>query len=61
MEQLIVVIILILRIFGAIYCSDKAGKLNRSKGGWGFFGFISPIVAIIWIQFKKPKVDWEKK
>lgn len=59
MNPVAALIVIALRIFGAWYCSDKAGKLNRNQGGWGFFGFISPILALIWIQFMKPKVDWE--
>ena len=50
---------LILRIVGAVVCSNKAKELNRSTGGWGFFGFISPIVAMIWIQFMKPIMVWD--
>jgi len=49
----------ILRIVGAVVCSNKAKKLNRSTGVWGFFGFISPIIAMIWIQFMKPIMVWE--
>jgi hypothetical protein len=43
-----------LRIVGAVVCSKKAKELNRNNGGWGFFGFISPIVALIWIHCLKP-------
>ncbi len=50
---------LVLRIVGAVVCSNKAKELNRSTGGWGFFGFISPIVAMIWIQFMKPIMVWD--
>jgi len=50
---------LVLRIVGAVVCSNKAKKLNRSTGGWGFFGFISPIIAMIWIQFMKPIMVWD--
>lgn len=50
---------LVLRIVGAIVCSNKAKELNRGTGGWGFFGFISPIVAMIWIQFMKPIMVWD--
>ena len=51
---------LILRIVGAVVCSNKARELNRNTSGWGFFGFISPILAMIWIQFMKPVMVWEK-
>jgi len=50
---------LVLRIVGVIVCSDKAKELNRSTGGWGFFGFVSPILAMIWIQFMKPVMVWD--
>ena len=59
-QGIVVILILGLRIVGAFYCSNKAGELNRSKGGWGFFGFIMPILAMIWIQFMKPVTTWEK-
>jgi hypothetical protein len=53
-------IFIVLRIMITIYCVNKAGRLNRSEGGWGLFGFFLPIVAIIWIQFMKPIIDWEE-
>ena len=49
-----------LRIVGAIVCSSKASSLNRSSGTWGVLGFCFPIIAMIWIQFMKPIVDWRK-
>ena len=49
------VVLLVVRIVITIYCVNKAGELNRSKGGWGIFGFFLPIIALIWIQFMKPK------
>jgi hypothetical protein len=60
MEALPLIISLAFRIFGAWYCSNKAEKLNRSAGGWGFFGFVLPLLAIIWIQFMKPVMLWDK-
>jgi len=60
MEALGPILIIGLRILGVIVCSNKAGELNRSKGGWGFFGFISPILAMIWIQFMKPVMKWDE-
>jgi hypothetical protein len=48
-------ILLIVRIIITIYCVNKAGELKRNKVGWGLFGFFLPIVALIWIQFIKPK------
>ena len=54
------IISLLLRIVGAGYCSSKAKELNRSQGGWGFFGFATPILAMIWISFMKPHTSWEE-
>ncbi|KEZ93557.1 hypothetical protein [Nonlabens ulvanivorans] len=59
-EGIIVIIQLVLRIVGAVVCSNKAKELNRSAGGWGFFGFISPILAMIWIHFMKPIMKWDE-
>jgi hypothetical protein len=49
----------ILRIIGAMVCYNKAKELNRSSGGWAFFRFALPILAMIWVQFMKPVVDWQ--
>lgn len=49
-----IVVLLILRIAMVSYCVEKAGNLNRNKTEWGIFGFIFPLVALIWIQFMKP-------
>ncbi|MFT5213131.1 MAG: hypothetical protein ACI9WV_000847 [Patiriisocius sp.] len=59
MDALVTIIIIGLRVVGVIVCSNKAGELNRSKGSWGFFGFISPIIAMIWIHNIKPVTSWE--
>lgn len=59
-QGVVVILILILRIVGVLVCVNKAKELNRSTGGWGFFGFISPILAMIWIQFMKPVTTWDK-
>lgn len=50
----------ILRIVGAIVCSNKAKELNRNSRSWGFFGFIFPIIAMIWINCIKPVTSWDK-
>lgn len=55
----IFLLVLIFRIIGVIVCVNKAKELNRSTGGWGFFGFIMPLIAIIWIQFMKPVTIWD--
>ena len=57
-EPGLLIISLILRLVGIIVCVNKAKELNRSQGGWGFFGFIMPIVAMIWVHCIKPKVVW---
>lgn len=59
-EGIVVIIQLILRIVGAVVCVNKAKELNRSTGGWGFFGFVMPIIAMIWIHFMKPVMKWEE-
>ena len=60
MEPGVALLVLGIRIVGVVYCSNKAGDLNRSKGGWGFFGFMMPILAMIWISFMKPVMVWDK-
>ncbi|MFP4846083.1 hypothetical protein [Winogradskyella sp. PE311] len=55
-----VIVVLILRIVGVMVCVNKAKELNRSTGGWGFFGFISPIIAMIWIHCMKPITVWDE-
>ena len=59
MEALIPFIGLILRIWITVYCVRRAERLNRSQFGWGIFAFFIPLVAVIWIQFMKPIIDWE--
>lgn len=61
MEAVTPILLIVLRIVGVIVCSNKAGELNRSKGGWGFFGFVSPIIAMIWINCMKPIMSFEKE
>jgi hypothetical protein len=60
-RMILVIFSLLLKIVGAVVCSNKAKELNRSTGGWGFFGFISPIIAMIWIHCMKPNIEWDKK
>lgn len=59
MDETTVIIQLILRIVGTVVCVNKASSLNRSTGGWGFFGFVMPIVAMIWIHCMKPVMTWD--
>ena len=51
---------LILRIIGVLVCVNKAKELNRDTGGWGFFGFALPIIAMIWIYCLKPVMKWDE-
>ena len=60
-SPVLLMIQLILRIVGILVCVNKAKELNRSEGGWGFFGFLMPIVAMIWVHCMKPKVTWENQ
>lgn len=61
MDQGVFVILgLVLRIVGTIVCVNKAKELNRNQGSWGFFGFVLPIIAMIWVHCIKPRVKWEE-
>jgi hypothetical protein len=60
-KGIFIIVSYIFRIIGTIVCANKAKELNRNRVGWGFFGFIMPIVAIIWVYCMKPKMKWEKK
>lgn len=51
----------VFRIIITIICVKKAKKLNRNAFGWGVFGLFLPLIAIIWIQFMKPKTRWEEE
>lgn len=51
----------LLRLVGIIVCVNKAGELNRNKTGWGIFGFLIPIVAMIWVYNIKKKVEWKSE
>lgn len=50
---------LLIRLVGVIVCVRKAKKLNRNLFGWGVFGLISPIIAMIWVHNIKPKKPME--
>ena len=54
MEPSIYIILFVLRIVGVYVCVATAKELNRSSRGWGFFGFLSPFIAMIWINCLKP-------
>ena len=51
---------LIFRVIGVLVCVNKAKQLNRDQGGWGFFGFALPIIAMIWIYCLKPVMKWDE-
>jgi hypothetical protein len=59
-EVVAVYILLALKIVGIVVCANKANDLNRSTGGWGFFGFVSPILAMIWIHSMNPVIKWDE-
>ena len=53
--NLIGIFYIILRIAGPIVCGIKAKSLNRNIFGWAFFGFVTPLIAMFWIQFMDEK------
>ena len=55
MNPLAILFLLAIRIGITVYCIKRAGVLNRDKTTWGVFGFLVPLLAIIWISFLKPK------
>jgi hypothetical protein len=61
MHTPIVIFRLAIRIIAIIVCVRKAKNLNRSQFGWAVFGFLIPIVAIIWIQFMRPILKFEEQ
>ena len=54
MEPGIYLVLFVLRIVGVYVCVATAKELNRCSRGWGIFGFLSPIIAMIWINCLKP-------
>ena len=50
-------VLLVVRVLIIIYCVNKAKKLGISQWGWGIFAFFIPILALIIIQFQKPKTQ----
>ena len=51
---------IIFRGIGTIVCSSKARELNRNHNKWGIIGLIFPLIAMIWIHNKKPRISWEE-
>ena len=43
-----------LRVIGIIVCVNKARSLKRNALGWGAFGFLLPIVAMVAVYCMKP-------
>ena len=56
--MIVSVMFFLFRVIAAAYCSSRADDLNRSAGGWAFFGLISPIIAMIIISCLKAKMVW---
>jgi len=43
-----------LRVIGIIVCVNRARSLKRNTFGWGAFGFLLPIVAMVAVYCMKP-------
>jgi hypothetical protein len=54
------ILLILIRVIGTIVCSNRAKELNRSSSGWGTFGLVLPVIAMIWIYCLKPVIIWEK-
>jgi hypothetical protein len=57
---LLAILFFVFRIVGAIYCAQKAIKLNRNPGGWAVFGLFLPIIAMIWVSNMKKVINWHE-
>lgn len=51
--------LIVIRFIIAFYCSNRAKKLKRNEFGWFIFGFALPLVAVVIIQFLKPRFVWD--
>jgi hypothetical protein len=56
-----VLIWFLVRIIGAIFCSNKAIEKNRTAWVWGFFGFLFPLITIVCIVSVPYETKWEKE
>jgi hypothetical protein len=57
-NEIMFVILAIVRVFALIYCVVKAGRLNRNRYVWGVLGILFPIAALVIIQFiRPPQID----
>ncbi len=52
---------LVIRIICSLICVNKAKELNRNTVGWGIFGFVFIIIAVIWLYCLKPITKWENE
>jgi hypothetical protein len=60
-QELLSILNIIVRIIGVAVCASQAKTKNRNEVGWGVFGFCMPIIAMIIISFKKPKIKWHQE
>ncbi len=56
---MLALVLFIVRIAIVVYCINKAKELNRNPVGWALFAFFIPIIALIWIQFTKPIIEYQ--
>ncbi len=52
---IVMLFIILLRVIAIWYCMKKARELRRNINVWAAFGFLAPLLAIICVQFMKPK------
>jgi hypothetical protein len=57
----LVIMWILLRLAGPIYCAVKADNLNRKPGIWAVFGFLFPIIAMIGISTLSKRTNWQKQ
>lgn len=57
MSEIGVIFLLIIRVLAANYCTSRARLLNRNVLGWGIFGFVSPLLACLWIKGLRTKTS----
>lgn len=55
MDPVLTTFSFLIRIISGIYCLNKAEKLNKPKSILFLFGFITPLITIIWILYKTKK------
>lgn len=57
-DPALLALLALVRIAITIFCIVRAGKLHRSRLGWGLFGFFLPVIAfivILLVKSKRPK------